>query len=100
VVSVAVGESGQHVESRLPARVTNAMLVKVGKVLELLSHSFENEITLGMLLHLPTVRHVNAELLAEQLDNVFGQFLYLSSCIITTFADTVQKNVSLELEYK
>ncbi len=43
-----------------------------------------------MLLHLAAVRHVDAELLAEQLDNVFGQFLYLSSCIVATFADTVQ----------
>ena len=99
MISVTVGESGQHVESRLPTRVTDTVLIKVGQILELLRNSFENEVTLGVLLHLAAVRHVDAELLAEQLDNVFGQFLHLSSCIVATFADTIKKNMSLESEF-
>lgn len=96
VVGVTVGERRQHVEGSLPACVTDGVLVKVGQILELLRHRLKDEIALGVFLHLSTVRDVNTELLAEQLDDVFRQFFDLPSCVVATLAHAVQQNVSLK----
>ena len=95
VVRVAVGESREHVQGRLAAGVAHAVLVEVGKVLELLCDRFEDEIALGVFLHLAAIGDVDAELLAEQLDDILGQFLDLPGRVVASLPDPVEQDMTL-----
>ena len=65
---IRTGDEGtEHIDDLRGALPRDHMLVEVTQILELLGDCFEVEFATGVLFHLSTLRHIDAELFSEEL---------------------------------
>ena len=88
-------EGGDHLGDGVAALAGNAVLVKVGQLLELGDHLAEDKLQLVMLLDLAALRNVDGEPLGEQLKYFLGQLPDLLGGLVLAPAAAVQDDLSL-----
>ena len=88
-------EGLDHLQDCLAALECDEMLVEVGEFLELLDYFFEQELVLGVFLHLSTIIDVYRESLAKQLSYFFNEFLDLLAALVPALPAAIEEDVPL-----